>query len=208
MRIIVRYCQVFGNYSTKAIDLDPLDRLPDIQRKISNKFQIPLSKQLIKIKMMGMAVRLTDDYSLALYDVHERCTLYVELVQSQQELQQKQQKQRNINLFNKLGLKTIQEEDDPRGDLYALSQTDLPSPNRPLSTDYTLESDMVLKEDSLQEKTQQRKRVETLLDLTKKGDLPGVKAFLKTEPEMVNQMGNSGWNSFHFAIFCNHVELV
>ena len=56
MRIIVRYCLPWGNFSTQAIDIDPDAPVETLQGKIFEKFNIPIKKQLIKFKRDGFTV--------------------------------------------------------------------------------------------------------------------------------------------------------
>mgnify|MGYP003878007455 CR=1 FL=1 len=56
MRIIVRYCLPWGNFSTQAIDIEPNATVETLQAKIFEKFNIPIRRQLIKFKRDGFSV--------------------------------------------------------------------------------------------------------------------------------------------------------
>ena len=58
MRIIVRHCLPWGNFSTQAIDIDPEAQVDVLQSKIYDKFNIPKVKQIIKFKRDGFTVQI------------------------------------------------------------------------------------------------------------------------------------------------------
>ncbi len=50
MRLIVRYCQPWGNYITHSIEAGPEDSLQELKYKIKEKFSIPSESQILKLK--------------------------------------------------------------------------------------------------------------------------------------------------------------
>lgn len=57
MRVLVRYLLPFGNYSTSAIELDPVKQNAIyLRRQIYQKFKIPPSRQIIKYHRDGFHV--------------------------------------------------------------------------------------------------------------------------------------------------------
>ena len=56
IRIIVRNCLSWGNFSTKAIEIDPSADIDTLQLCIEEKFLIPKSNQNIKFKRDGYTV--------------------------------------------------------------------------------------------------------------------------------------------------------
>jgi len=59
MRILVRYCLPFGNYSTAAIEVDTQKQVvAQLRKQIFIKFKIPPSRQIIKMTRDGFQVRI------------------------------------------------------------------------------------------------------------------------------------------------------
>ena len=56
IRIIVRHCLPWGNFSTQAIEIDSLADVDTLQQCIEEKFHIPRINQTIKFKRDGYTV--------------------------------------------------------------------------------------------------------------------------------------------------------
>jgi hypothetical protein len=56
MRLIVRYCQTWGNFSTHTIEISPEADVGELIQKISERFDIPKKKQSLKFKRDGFTV--------------------------------------------------------------------------------------------------------------------------------------------------------
>ena len=58
MRIIVRYCAIYGNYVAKAIEIDPTNEnwFNSLKHEIFERFQIKKNLQLIKYFRDGFNV--------------------------------------------------------------------------------------------------------------------------------------------------------
>ena len=57
MKIIVRYCLPWGNFSTQAVYVDSDLDVGDLKRQIEKKFDIKVKKQVLKYKRDGTVVR-------------------------------------------------------------------------------------------------------------------------------------------------------
>jgi GLUT4 regulating protein TUG. len=56
MRLIIRYCLPWGNFSTQAIEIDPQADINQLLEKVSEKFGLPKNKQILKFKRDGITV--------------------------------------------------------------------------------------------------------------------------------------------------------
>lgn len=57
MRIIIRNLQIWGNYTTQGLDIDPNISILEFKSRVSNKFSIPINKILIKFTRDGFTVK-------------------------------------------------------------------------------------------------------------------------------------------------------
>ena len=83
MRLIVRNCLPFGNFSTTAVELDPQTHsVQHLRRLIFKKFRIPFQRQIIKFTKDNVTIRLTDTFPLSFYELSENTILIVEQIES------------------------------------------------------------------------------------------------------------------------------
>lgn len=58
MRIIIRHCSPWGNFTTHGFDMEGLTDIAELQDKILEKFSIPKKLQILRYKRDGVTVDL------------------------------------------------------------------------------------------------------------------------------------------------------
>lgn len=58
MKLLIRFCTVWGNYITSHIEIKDLSSYNDIKNNIETKFGIQPQYQLLKYKRDGYTVRI------------------------------------------------------------------------------------------------------------------------------------------------------
>jgi len=58
MKVLVRYCQQWTNFSTKTLEILDDDTLESLERKISEKFKLGSQKFILKLIRDGFTVNI------------------------------------------------------------------------------------------------------------------------------------------------------
>ncbi len=58
MKVIIRYCLQWGNFTTQAINIEEDADVSALQAKIKEKFDVTESQQVLKFKKDGVTVKI------------------------------------------------------------------------------------------------------------------------------------------------------
>ena len=58
MKVLVRFCQQWANYSPKTLDILDEDTVDTLQHKVSQKFRLESQKFILKLNKDGFNVKL------------------------------------------------------------------------------------------------------------------------------------------------------
>lgn len=116
MRIIIRHCSAWGNFTTHGLDIDAEADISILNKMLVEKFDIPEKSQILVLKRDGVTIKLLPGFPLNHYGVKDKSIVFLEKQEAQDEEEYVKQRSHTMkgDYFAKLGIltKVDEEEDD------------------------------------------------------------------------------------------------
>jgi len=238
MRLIVRYCLPWGNFSNQAINIEDYEDVRTLQQQIEKKFDIKPKKQILKFKRDGITFKLVPGWPLSHYGLTEKTMLSLENFENKLEDEEeaeiiKSSSNKKGGYFAKLGILNKieeEEEDEDSGHKKSFKKSSPAFPSAELlSIDGEVGSGELGPNRRTVFRTQEqisplkdKEDSEILIRETKANNLENVKNVLNkqrsgkgdlpnsedSQQKLIEQKGSQGWNAFHWAVYLGHQEIL
>jgi len=238
MRLIVRYCLPWGNFSNQAINIEDYEDVKTLQQQIEKKFDIKPKKQILKFKRDGITFKLISGWPLSHYGLTEKAMIFLENFENKQEDEEeaeiiKSSSNKKGGYFAKLGILNKieeEEEDEDSGHKKSFKKSSPAFPSAEfLSVDGEVGSGELGPNRRTVFRTQEqisplkdREDCEILIRETKANNLENVKNVLTkqrsgkgdvpnsedSQQALIEQKGSQGWNALHWAVYLGHQEIL
>eukprot|EP01017_Pseudomicrothorax_dubius_P032989 TRINITY_DN4373_c0_g1_i1.p1 TRINITY_DN4373_c0_g1~~TRINITY_DN4373_c0_g1_i1.p1 ORF type:complete len:206 (-),score=34.89 TRINITY_DN4373_c0_g1_i1:36-653(-) len=120
MKLILRLCGQYGNFSTQCIDVDPTCSLQHLRSRISERFNIASDNQILKLRQGKHFVRVTEGETLSECGITDKTVVFVEEVEEGQreetvdldDFELSRSMSARGRLLCRLGLSAVEEEEE------------------------------------------------------------------------------------------------
>jgi len=233
MKLIIRYCLQWGNFTTQAINIDEDADVSALQAKIKEKFDVVESQQVLKFKKDGATIKLVQGFPLTHYGVKEKSIVFLEKAEAQ--VDDEEIKQDNYvnkgGYFAKLGIMgKIDEDEEDEGTANIKDKINSWSYSGSMSagSDGLIEAQVSSDEEGSEATKDSsakgalyarlRNQSKNLLKEVKDSNIDKVKEIFNSfEGEKKEQqirkvidqlLAETGWNLMHWACYGGHTQIV